>query len=474
MLRTRRVAPASPALRPGVDVARNLPGVPASQWVNYTGSTPFDPTAFGITWQVCTWTEDPAWTPPSDKARVSSTRDASGNSLTPTQGTATYQPAYQAHDSHLGGRPSIRGGYDTLLLTPTFSSALSQPVSYVFIGYMHTPYWETAGTAAVALDHGTTPGAATLYSVCSATHAGKIGFQTGTLIEGARDLRAGVWVAKGGASGFVSRNGTTTVSGSTGTNTLGRLGIGGLPNVGSFPRYGNWGGWGMVGVYSGDITAHANWPAFLAAAQAHYGLTTAGSLIAVDGDSRETNYPHGASPSPSPAQAWPALLSNTTSTPVTICNFGVPAQTQAQMNADAVAQIDSLYSATYAKNIAITAGGINDLPSSSAATIESAIQTWCTTRRAAGFQVIVATIPPATSVSGANETKRAAINAWVVANWASWADGLCDLAADSRMQTPADTTYYLADGVHYTAAGHAVVAELMRTQLATLGVYLNT
>jgi len=469
VLKAKRTTRDDQGLRPGLSLARTLPGTRVDQWLS--GAATFDPTKYGITWQLCTWTEDPAWTGlPPNLGRVASMRDASGNGLDPVQATAANQPAYITGDAHLGGRPSIRGGYDTFLKSAAWS-ALSQPCSIVFIGYMHTPYWDTASSGATAFDHGTTAGNGTLFAYTQSGHAGKLAYQTGTLVEGTRELRAGVYVAKGGASGAVSRNGVVNLSGNTGSNTLNRLSIGNLPTAGAFQKYANWGGWAMVGVYDGDVTAHANWGAFLVDAERYYGLLQNPALFVIDGDSRTTNYPHGASPSPSPAEQWPSLIVNTTTKPLLVPNFGVPGQTQASMNADAVAQVDALYAATNEKNIAYCGGGANDVVTAdTAATIQTAIQTWCSTRRAAGFQVIVATIPPATTISGANETKRAAINTWVRANWASWADRLCDLDGDARLQTPSNTTYYLSDGVHYTAAGHAVVAELVKVELAGLGL----
>lgn len=184
------------------------------------------------------------------------------------------------------------------------------------------------------------------------------------------------------------------------------------------------------------------------------------------------NYPYGAS-DPTAAQVWPAVVANTLTEPLLMPNFGIDAQTQASMNADAATQVDPLYSAGHAANVAICAGGLNDLAGgTSAATIQGRIQTYCEARRLAGFEAIVATMFPAASVTAvpAWEAVRVAVNTWLRANWATFADGICDLDADARLQTTGNTTYFLADGVHTTAAGHAVIAELMADQLAALGV----
>jgi lysophospholipase L1-like esterase len=70
-------------------------------------------------------------------------------------------------------------------------------------------------------------------------------------------------------------------------------------------------------------------------------------------------------------------------------------------------------------------------------------------------------MPPAATVTGAADTVRSTVNTWLRANYATFADGLVDLAADSRLTNTADTTYYVVDGVHYNAAGNAVWAELI-------------
>lgn len=433
------------------------------------GASSFDPTSFGITWKMLTWTEDPAWTPPANGARVASTRDASGNGYHPAQATSTRQPGYLMADAHLGGRPSIRHGNLTRLVTPTWT-AIAQPVSFVFIGYISTPFWDTAVTGAVAMDSTTLVGAPMFAATTNAPSLlGKMTWGTSTQVTGTRDMRPGVWVGVGGASGKLQRNGATNLSGNLGTTTIPGVCIGGLNND-LYPNYANHGAWGFVGMYEGDITAHSSWAAFLASAIAHYQLDTPRNLVVVDGDSRCRNYPYGAT-NPTPAQVWPAVLANTLNEPVLMPNFGIDGQTQASMNADATAQVDTLYSAGYSTNIAICAGGINDVAGgSSAATVQGRIQTYCEARRTAGFEVIASTMFACASLTAPEEIERIAVNTWLRANYATFADGLCDLDADARLSTTGDTTYFLADGVHLTAGGHAVVAELMATELAALGV----
>lgn len=56
----------------------------------------------------------------------------------------------------------------------------------------------------------------------------------------------------------------------------------------------------------------------------------------------------------------------------------------------------------------------------------------------------------------------------IVNTWQTWADGMADLAADSRIGLDGarnNTTYFLSDKVHFSAAGAAVVGSLMDPEL---------
>jgi hypothetical protein len=63
------------------------------------------------------------------------------------------------------------------------------------------------------------------------------------------------------------------------------------------------------------------------------------------------------------------------------------------------------------------------------------------------------------------ETERVKCNNQVKANWKTWgATGLVEFAADSRLATPSNHTYFSnADGLelHFTTAGNTVMAELV-------------
>ncbi len=119
-------------------------------------------------------------------------------------------------------------------------------------------------------------------------------------------------------------------------------------------------------------------------------------------------------------------------------------------------------------DILILRGGTNDiLFNTSAADLQAGIQSYCTTARAAGFKVIIATITPGGVVpaSGgtlwyppAKEAVRLAVNAWIKANWATWADAIWKLDEVTELLDPTDATYYTDELHTNTMAASVLIA----------------
>ena len=113
-------------------------------------------------------------------------------------------------------------------------------------------------------------------------------------------------------------------------------------------------------------------------------------------------------------------------------------------------------------DILILMGGVNDIlnDGDDPPTLENYIQTYVGDRKAAGYKVIVNTIMPFNQ-TGSFETNREAVNAWLRANWRSFADGLSDLTTDPNMGQPGQATgnpTYYQDGLHPTDLGAEVLA----------------
>lgn len=144
-----------------------------------------------------------------------------------------------------------------------------------------------------------------------------------------------------------------------------------------------------------------------------------------------------------------------------------------------------LYGTSRKQNICVCWEITNDLVNGNhgtTATYNSVVQ-WCNDRRAAGWKVLVGTAidrDPTNAASGGNAsfaTQRLAVNALVVANWATFADGLVDLAGNANLATNTNETYFDPDHVHLNDTGYGVVASLVQAAVLALqqgGVFLGS
>lgn len=192
---------------------------------------------------------------------------------------------------------------------------------------------------------------------------------------------------------------------------------------------------------------------------------------------------------------WPTqmmALSPWNSNGATMLNKATSGQTTLQMisggacNMDdggvipaATTYIDPLYDSTKTNIIVVWEGG-NDLQIYGNVTdAYNRLVQFCTDRRAAGFKVLIVTLIKWEYYYGATtsfgdtwaqfETKRLALNQELRDNWPDFADGICDIALDSRFQNPADTTYY-HDGIHLNGTGRGVVAGLISSALQSMSL----
>ncbi len=173
--------------------------------------------------------------------------------------------------------------------------------------------------------------------------------------------------------------------------------------------------------------------------------------------------------------SMPALAISGIDPRTTLANFGVGGQTVAMMITDAATQVDPLL-AVLAQNVVVVWAGTNDLYfGANAAATYNNIVAYHTARRAAGWKTIVYTILPRTNVGtpAAYEADRVTVNTNIRANWATFADVLCDIALDTRLQTPGDTRYFY-DLVHCTLAGRLIVSRLTKKALAAINVITSS
>ena len=115
--------------------------------------------------------------------------------------------------------------------------------------------------------------------------------------------------------------------------------------------------------------------------------------------------------------------------------------------------------------------GINDVyAGSSAVQISGWIDDWIASVRAADPDVRIVgctIIPSGTTDTPAMNAVREAVNTHITT--AADYDRTVDLAADSRLSDPYDTTYFDVDEVHCNDTGYGVVADLVEVDLMAFG-----
>jgi lysophospholipase L1-like esterase len=153
-----------------------------------------------------------------------------------------------------------------------------------------------------------------------------------------------------------------------------------------------------------------------------------------------------------------------------IYTFATSGHTTTQVNTAAAANCDPVSATTLADTVCVAWEIGNDILAGTAeATVKSNFTTLIANRKAAGYtKVIALTVPPRSDLIAGNETKRQSLNTWLLAG-SSGADAIADVAAIPELQNTGNATYF-ADGVHYTNAGYAKVAEVVTATIRGLNL----
>jgi lysophospholipase L1-like esterase len=154
------------------------------------------------------------------------------------------------------------------------------------------------------------------------------------------------------------------------------------------------------------------------------------------------------------------------------------------ISSEAPNRIDPLYDSSFSKNIVVVWGGTNDLACApyTAANTYNLLKSFCTNRKAAGFNVVFMTCLPrqdAAVTQGDFETKRQAYNALLRADFntavsgyvysgAAWADYMVDVESNTNLQDPNNLTYFSSDKCHLTVTGYAQVSAAVKVALDLL------
>ncbi len=152
---------------------------------------------------------------------------------------------------------------------------------------------------------------------------------------------------------------------------------------------------------------------------------------------------------------------------------GIGGQSFTDMLTRDVANVDAYYDPVnyLAKHNVVLVWEITNalvLAGATPASVQNLISTYCLARKAVGWKVIVGTCLPRDTAKANFEADRQTINQWVRDNYLTFADKIADFGADATIGQAgqqASATYYIGDGVHLSAAGHAIIASIYKTQL---------
>jgi len=166
---------------------------------------------------------------------------------------------------------------------------------------------------------------------------------------------------------------------------------------------------------------------------------------------------------------WPTVTARTFGCRVDIRNLAVSGSVLADLVARAGATDAKGILAMYRKPWLVVWAGANDLATGRTATqCYNDLVAYCQARQAAGWNVAVLTILPR---ADGIEVLRAPVNTNIRANWATFADAVVDVAADSRIGDTGDNVLpYYYDGTHLTASGEQIIADLVNAMLVSKGI----
>lgn len=394
----------------------------------------------------------------ADGATVQNWTDARGQAKVLTQGTAADRPIYRAAAAVLGNQPAIQGDAVSKFLSWTRGAGISDPFSVVMVGahpVVNSGFQVLLSDPTVAHAFSYEEAVIRFSQLCFLNNLSTDNVNFGWL---QKDTIGHVFsIVANGTSSKYGRDGLTRVL------ELGASALGGILthclNGGSLFSSGHV---AFIGVYSGDITADANYKNLLRSLSTTYALAIPSRNVMVcDGDSRTWCLDFG-NVGNRMDLVWPTLAGLAcTNVSLTCEDIGIPSQTMATQNGRGAVYVDAPKAAAdigqgwYYFNW----GGVNDLAAgTSAAALYALATTNLQDRRAAGFRGVgIGTIPAAATVTGGNETARVAYNALVIGNAAGY-DLVVDFAGNAALDYHNATGDVAADNIHWTIQGCQTIA----------------
>lgn len=213
-----------------------------------------------IEWSNAWWASDPTWTPPANAAAVTTWTPAAG-AVNLTQATSTKRPLFYTSVAALNNKPGISFDGTDDVLAGVVTTVASFSVVVVATS--------TEGLL-VSLNSSDT----SWFGLLNAAPSESVRYYFGgTDVYMARMdsmVPVGVYtyVVRSGVSSTAGFDNFFDTQSSPNTATINTVTVGGLSTTSAFCSTSSF---GFVGVYTGDVTAHAKWAGFLAWARSFYG-----------------------------------------------------------------------------------------------------------------------------------------------------------------------------------------------------------
>jgi hypothetical protein len=217
-------------------------------------------------------------------------------------------------------------------------------------------------------------------------------------------------------------------------------------------------------VFNSAISS-TNEAAVRAALNASFGTPQrARANLVCDGDSRtygtEAEY----------LQSYPWHLGNRLGRQWRVWNMGIGGAQVADMDAGFSTYGPALYDSAQPINLYVCEAGSADVffNGANATDTYGHIQSLHSQARTLGFETIQHTFGTIATATGPQQTQIDALNALIRAGVGTDFDALADCQANSALDNPGDTTYYAADGLHYTSLANSIIADLVRQAVMSL------
>ena len=469
------------------DVSQTLTGPQADSITNYADlyvefqadtASAFDPLT-SLTWAHYHIADTIAQ---ADASAVSSWADSSGNSKTATQATSTKQPTYRTNV--LNGHAVVRGdGGDGLQMPAVNFSGGATATIYLVAN--QTVDATTAVIYELTGNAGSTTGGVGVYRESGNTVVPQVSvsgtsvevIDTGIALRSAhkiiavrvdvarRKQRITVFVNGRARTSFWSANTTTTASAlaNAAVNLMARN------NGASVFQTGD------LAFAAAAATRHSttNLRNMISYLSDYYGITTElpGGVVVFDGSSNLDAVDPDVLKKP-----FPAIMRDRWTTSYDTFNLGLGGQTLSQEITRYASTVAPLYDSGVSRNVYLIMDGVNDFANGgsathvSAATVYSRLVSLCDLAKATGFTVGAFTLPAnnnATAWGGTNQaqymaTDRDAFNTSVRTDLVQngHADFIIDLDTDTRF-TDYTSVVFESDQAHFSATGHAAVADLL-------------